>query len=267
MKNSSGQLNIYSIPGFRLAAWFSVFLLYLPIIILVWFSFNENRLITIWTRFSLDWYIHAFANYSIQRALYNSLIVAFTAMLVSTLLATMAALVTVHCKYFRGRTAVEFLFGLPLVVPEMITAISSLAFFTLIGLRLGLLNVILTHIVFCFPFAYYPICARLAGIDRSFSEVAQDLYATDWKEFWYVTFPLLKSGITAGAMLAFIVSLDDFIITSFVASPGSTTLPVYIYGMIAKGITPEINAISSVLLLLSILFVGASTFLTQGSKV
>ena len=156
---------------------------------------------------------------------------------------------------FRGQDAIGGLIALPLVVPEIVTAVATLLFFVLIGIRLGLTSLIIAHTVFCLPFAYLPVRARLEGMDPLLEEAAADLYATRLATFRRITLPLLWPGILSGAMLAFIISLDDFVISYFVAGAGSTTLPVYIFGMIRIGITPEVNAVSAMMLLISILFV------------
>ena len=147
---------------------------------------------------------------------------------------------------------------LPLMVPEVVTAIATLSLFSAIGLSLGIGNVVIAHSVFCIPFAFLPIRARLAGMDQSLEQAARDLYANDWQAFRRVTLPLLAPGVLSGAMLAFIISIDDFIITLMVAEAGTTTLPLYIYGMVRIGISPEVNAVSTVLLGLSVLFVALS---------
>jgi spermidine/putrescine transport system permease protein len=144
------------------------------------------------------------------------------------------------------------------MVPEIVTAVASLVFFVLVGVPLGLGSIMLAHTVFCIPFAYLPISARLEGVESYYEEAARDLYADGWRAFVHVTFPLLLPGVIAGFMLAFIISLDDFIITNFVAGPGSTTLPLAIYGLVRTGLTPEINAISTLLLLVSVMFVTIS---------
>jgi spermidine/putrescine transport system permease protein len=232
--------------------------LYIPIVILVVLSFNANRSATIWTGFSLDWYPVVLGNADILRSARNSLIVAVTASLAATLLAIPAAL-AMRSGRFSGKTAASAVIALPLLVPEIVTAVATLLFFVAIGLRLGLLSVVIAHTVFCIPFAYLPIRARLEGMDPALAEAAADLYAGPWRAFRRVTLPLLWPGVLSGLMLAFIVSLDDFVITSFVAGAGATTLPLYIYGMIRIGVTPEVNAISSFMLLISIAFVSLST--------
>lgn len=229
--------------------------LYGPILVIAVYSFNAIRSITVWGGFSLEWYHKAFANELIQRAALNSLMVALAAATVATVFATAAALAMVRGGRFRGKEAVFGVISLPLLVPEIVTAVASLVFFVLIGLPLGLSTVMLAHTVFCIPFAYLPIAARIEGIEPYYEEAARDLYADEWRAFRYVLLPLFLPGILAGFMLAFIISLDDFIITNFVAGPGATTLPLAIYGLVRTGFTPEINAISTLLLLVSIFFV------------
>ena len=160
--------------------------------------------------------------------------------------------------------------NLPLMVPEIVTAIATLIFFALLnnalGITLGLGNLMIAHAVFCIPFAYLPIRARLEDMDRTLEQAAADLYATPWKAFQRITLPLLVPGIAAGAMLAFIVSFDDVIITAFVAGPGETTLPIYIFGAIRRGVTPEINAISTIVLAVSVMFVTLFYFVSRRGR-
>jgi spermidine/putrescine transport system permease protein len=243
--------------GARPIAWLFFLYLYAPIAVLIALSFNAGRQATIWEGFGLDWYGVVLGNADLVRALRNSLIVAGSATLCATALATLAALGMDRAR-FRGAALVHALIGLPLVVPEIVTAVASLLFFLLIGLRLGLGTVILAHIVFCVPFAYLPIRARLDGMDPMLAEAAMDLYADRRRTFRRITLPLLWPGIMAGSMLAFIISLDDFVITYFVSGAGATTLPVYIFGMIRIGISPEVNAVSALMLMVSIACVALS---------
>lgn len=253
---------LWRFPGlFWVMVLFLAFL-YVPIFVLVALSFNANQVATIWTGFSLDWYGVVLNNPNILRATQNSLVVATTSTLISTIVATAAA-VGMAGRRFRGQSVFNGLVGLPLLVPEIVTAVASLLFFLAIGLQLGLLTVIVAHTVFCIPFAYLPIRARLEGLDPRLIEASADLYANPWRTFRRVTLPLLIPGIVSGAMLAFITSMDDFVITFFVAGAGATTLPVYIFGMIRIGITPEVNAISTLLLAVSVLFVTVSFLIGQ----
>jgi spermidine/putrescine transport system permease protein len=256
--NREKRFVIGQFPGFGLTAWTFLFYLYVPIVILVFFSFNSARSATVWEGFSLNWYMKALANDDVQRAAVNSLIVAVTATLAATAAAVLAALVLARSGKFRGQGVTYGVLLLPMTMPEIVTAVATLSFFTAIQLNLGLGRVIIAHTVFCIPFAFLPIRARLQGMDTTLEQAAQDLYANEWQSFRYVTLPLLMPGIVSGAMLSFIISIDDFIITLMVAPAGSTTLPLYIYGMVRMGVTPEVNALSTVMLVVSIFFVSAS---------
>jgi spermidine/putrescine transport system permease protein len=247
-------------PGSGATAAFFFAYLYLPILVLIALSFNENRTATIWTGFSLRWFATAFDNPAVVQGVENSLTVAVIATIMSTFVATVAAVGM--DKRFRGQNAVNAFIALPLVVPEIVTAVATLLFFAVVGIKLSLITVIIAHTVFCIPFAYLPIRARIEGLDPLLREAAMDLYADELRTFRRVTLPLLWPGILAGAMLAFIISLDDFVITYFVAGAGASTLPIYIYGLIRIGVSPEVNAVSAVMLVISILFVSLS-FLLQ----
>ena len=251
-----------------LGTWtvFFFIFLYLPIVVLVFYSFNANRMVMTWGGFGIDWYLKAFENEGIQKAVWNSLIVAVVATFFATAIATIGALVLARGGNFRGKTVSLGLITLPLMVPEIVTAVAVLIFFSAIGMNWGLGNVIIAHITFCIPFAFMPIRARLEGMDTSMEQAARDLYASEWETFRYVTAPLLMPGIVAGAMLAFVISMDDFIITLMVGGAGTTTLPVYIYSMIRRGLTPEINAVCTVLLFFSIAIVTAYWIVSKKSQ-
>ena len=257
-QTSTKALDLKYQPGFSQVAWICLVVLYAPIVVLVLFSFNENRSVTVWTEFSLDWYVKAWHNDGIRHAAWISLKVAVIAMLGSTAMATMAALVTTRTQPYRGLNFSVAIINQPLMVPEVVTAVATLIFFAIIKQLTGVTGIgylIIAHTVFCIPFAYMPIRARLEDMDLSLEYAAADLYAPPFKVFWRVTFPLMLPGILAGSMLAFIVSLDDVIITLFVAGPGETTLPLYILGQIRRGVTPEVNAVSTLFLGLSVILV------------
>lgn len=268
MASASRTLDLKYQPGFGTVAVLCLILLYAPIAVLIAFSFNENRSVTIWTQFSLEWYARALRNEGIQNAAWISIQIAVVATIASTIIATMAALATTRGARFRGQGLVYMVLNLPLTVPEIVTAVATLSFFALLrvttGINFGLGNLMLAHTVFCIPFAYLPIRARLEDMDLTLEQAAADLYATPWQAFRRITLPLLMPGIIAGAMLAFIVSFDDVVISYMVAGPGQTTLPIYIFGQIRRGVTPEINAISTLLLGVSILFV--TLFFLLGSR-
>ena len=259
-KKSAKNFVIGRLPGFGTITLLFFLYVYVPLIILMVFSFNAGRSATIWNEFSLEWYIKAFANDDIQRAAINSLIVGITSTAIATIFATLGALVMARGGRFRGQTVSYAVIMLPLMIPEIVTAVATLSFFSAVGLKLGLGNIIVAHTVFCIPFAFLPIRARLQGMDDNMEQAAHDLYANDRQAFRYVTLPLLMPGIISGAMLAFIISIDDVIITLMVAPAGSTTLPLYIYGMVRMGITPEINAVSTVMFIISTLFVTLSYY-------
>ena len=253
MTRSSFQVG--KLPGFGVWTLLVFLYLYAPLVILVIFSFNANRSVTVWRGFTLEWYAEVFANEEIRRAAVTSLTVAGVATVVATTAATLAALVLVRSGRFRGKAVASGLLMTPLMIPEIVTAVATLAFFSALGVSLGVGKLIIAHSVFCIPFAYLPISARLQSMDVSLEAAARDLYADSWRTFRRVTLPLLIPGIVSGAMLAFIISMDDFLITLMVAEAGSTTLPLYIYGLVRVGVTPEVNAVSSVMLLISVTFV------------
>ncbi|MDP2204897.1 MAG: ABC transporter permease [Alphaproteobacteria bacterium] len=245
-----------NMPGFGAITFLGIAFLYLPILAVIIFSFNSGRMITVWEGFSFDWYPRALGNSDLQRAAINSMIVAVGATTIGTVIALCAALALHGDGVPRPlKNASYTMMALPLLVPEIVIAVTTMAFFGALNLRLGLGNVLIAHVVFCIPFAYAPIRARITTIPKSMLEAAKDLYADEWQAFRHVTLPLLAPGIFSGALLAFITSLDDFIITLMVAPPGATTLPVEIYSKVKRGITPEINAAASMLLAVSIFIV------------
>ena len=237
--------------------------LYFPIIVLIAYSFNSGTRSMIWKGFGFNAYAKVFGNEAILGAALNSLIVAFVSTILATMIATAAALALARGGSFKGKTVSFGLTTLPLIVPEIVTAVATLMFFSAIGLNVGLGNLIIAHTVFCIPFAFMPIRARLEGLDTNLEQAACDLYATDWQAFRYVTLPLLMPGILAGATLAFVISIDDFIISLMVSGAGTTTLPVYIYGMIRQGITPEVNAVSSILFAISLVLISVYWFASR----
>jgi spermidine/putrescine transport system permease protein len=252
------KFEVGKLPGFGIWTFLVFTYLYAPLLVLVIFSFNNSRTVTIWSGFSLSWYQRVFASEGIRRAAVTSLTVASIATTVATIIATLAALALVRGGAFRGKRVVMATLMSPLMVPEIVTAVATLALFATLSVSLGVGKVILAHCVFCIPFAYLPIQARLQSMDTTLEQAARDLYANDWRTFRRITLPLMVPGIISGAMLAFIISMDDFIITLFIAEAGTTTLPLYIYGMVRTGVTPEVNAISSIVLAISIVFVVSS---------
>ncbi len=232
--------------------------LYAPLLILVIYAFNANRLVTVWSGFSIEWFARVAGNDDIRAAALNSVIIAIVAAIASTMIATAGALALQRGRLgWIGGVASGFIV-LPLIVPEIVVAITTLIFFSALGMHNGLVNLMIAHTVFCIPFALIPIRARLGELGGSLEEAGRDLYANEWQLFRRILLPLLMPAIAAGGILAFVVSLDDFIISMMVSSAGSTTLPVYVYGMMRLGVTPEVNAISTILLVVSLLFVATA---------
>ena len=251
---------VTDLPGFATIAIIVFLALYAPIAVLVIFSFNAGETPAHWEGFSLEWYRVALQNDAVQAAAITSLEIAFAAALLSTGLATMAALGTTRRKNFKGQTFIYAMINQPLMVPEIVTAVALLLVTAAIKKATGysgLGYLILAHAAFCIPFAYLPIRARLEGMDLTLETAAADLYANPWQCFRRVTLPLLMPGIFAGAMLAFVTSLDDVVITEFIKSPGQDTLPTYMLGQLRRSMKPDLNAISTGLLGLTLILLTA----------
>lgn len=222
--------------------------LYIPLVIVVVYSFNNSRLNAEWVGFTLDWYDKLFHNDEMLTAAGNSLLIALTASLVSTILGTMAGV----AMYRYRLRLLPLLVLAPIAIPEILMGVSLLIFFVLVNFTLGLVSVTLAHIAFCIGFVAIVVRARLAGMDESLTEAARDCGATPWEAFRYVTLPLIMPGVIAGALMAFTLSIDDFVITFFTAGAGTVTLPLQIYSMIKIAVTPEVNAVSTLLMLLTL---------------
>lgn len=248
-------------PGFMAITILCLVILYAPLLVVAVYSFNASPSITIWEGVSLRWYVDVFTgpeSAKFREAAWNSFIIAITAATTATAIATLAATAVLRSGRFRLRTFSLGLISLPLMVPEIVTAVATLIFFNAIAIERGLLTILLAHIAFCIPFAYMPISARMQGIEASYEQAAMDLYATKRQAFTRILMPLMMPGIVSGFLLAFIISLDDFIITNFVKGAGVETLPTAIFGAVKQGIKPNIMAISTLLLLVSIVLVALS---------
>jgi len=219
-------------------------LLHLPVIVLAVFSFNRSRYSVAWTGFTLDWYAQLLQSPDVLAALRTSLLVAGISTVIATALGTLYALALTRGRP-RGRVAFEALVLLPIVTPEIVVGIASLALFAAAGLALGVATITIAHIAFSVSFVVVVVRARLDGMDRALEEAAMTLGATRAAAFRRVTLPLLWPGIVAGALLAFTMSIDDFVITFFVAGPGSSTLPLLVYSMARRTVDPTVNAIST----------------------
>jgi len=251
--------------------------IYLPVLILIIFSFNNTRSVAVFTGFSTEWYVKLASNTELLRAARNSLLVGIITTVVSTAIGTLTALAMDRYR-FKLRTTFDANLYLPIVIPEIVMGISLLLFFNQalfpflqsalgISLSTGLPTITISHIAFDIPFVYVIVRARLADFDRTLEEAAADLGADEWKTFQRVTLPLLMPGIIGGALMAFTLSLDDYLITVFTKGVQDQTMPLYIYSLVRKGVTPEINALSTALLLGSIGLVGLSLTAQSGGPV
>lgn len=248
-------------PGFLPMAVACLIILYAPLVVVTVYSFNGSTSITTWGGFSWRWYADVFTGPEAPRfkaAAWNSITIAILAATTATAIAVAASLAMIRGGRFRGKSATFALINLPLMVPEIVVAVACLIFFTTIGLTTGYLTILIAHITFCIPFAYLPIAARLQGIEDTYEQAARDLYASRAQAFRLILLPLMMPGILSGFLLAFIISLDDFIITNFVKGAGMETLPTAIFGSVKQGIKPNIMAISTIMLAVSVIFVTLS---------
>jgi len=256
----------FAFPGFRGLTFVCLFILYAPLIVVTIYSFNDSRSITTWEGFSLRWYVDVFVgpdSAKFKSAAFNSFSIALIAATVATVIATSASLAMVRGGSFKLRMPTFGLISLPILVPEIVTAVAILIFFNTIGFTRGYMTVLIAHIAFCIPFAYLPIAARMQGIEGSYEQAAMDLYATRTQAFRRILLPMMMPGIISGFLLAFIISLDDFIITNFVKGAGVETLPTAIFGSVKQGIRPNIMAISTMLLALSTVIVTLSWLVSR----
>lgn len=258
-KNSPGKLVL------ALFALLAFAFLYVPIVVLVVFSFNSARSGASWQGFTLDWYSRMFGNARIIESLLTSLLVAVLATAGAVVIGTLTAMAMERYQ-FKAKTFWDGMLYMPVIIPEIVAGISLLLFFAFVNVERGLFTLVVSHIAFTMPFVYLTVRARLADFDRSVEEAAQDLGANEWITFTRVTLPLLMPGVISGALLAFTLSLDDFVISFFVNGKGWQTLPVYIWGQIRRGVTPEINAISTLMLVFSIGLVILSQLLQRREK-
>ena len=233
--------------------------LYLPLVIVVVYSFNDSRLNAEWVGFTLDWYRKLAHNEEMQQAAANSLVIGFVTSLVSTVLGTMAG-VAMHKYKLR---LLPILVLTPIAIPEILMGVSLLIFFVLLNFSLGLVSVTLAHIAFCIGFVAIVVRSRLAGMDESLTEAARDCGASPWQSFRFVTLPLIMPGVIAGALMAFTLSIDDFVITFFTSGPDTITFPVKVYSMLRFSVTPEVNAASTMLILVTIVLM-ALMMIMQG---
>ena len=245
--------------------------LYAPIATLIAFSFNDSRRNIVWNGFTFKYYERAFANESLMLAFGNSLVIALISTAISIVLATFVAILLWRFR-FPGRAPYEGAMALPIVIPEICMGVAMLAFFARIGWPtdlpwpLNLSQIIIAHISFSFPFAAVVIQARLAGFNREEEEAAMDLGANQWQTYRDVLLPYLKPGLIAGALLAFTLSLDDFVITFFTSGPDTVTFPVKVYSMVRFSVTPEVNAASTILILMTVVLTAIALYLQNQER-
>ena len=233
--------------------------LFLPIIVIVIFSFNTSKMNVTFEGFTIKWYISMFSNRTLMEAFTNTLFIGIVSTLASGVIGTLAAVGMNRFK-FKGKKIIEMLLYIPVVIPEIVLGISLLSVFSMISMSLGLVTIILAHITFSVPFVIITVRARLSGFDKSIEEAAMDLGANRFKTFIKITLPIIAPGVLSGAMLAFTLSLDDVVISFFTAGPGSNTLPLKIFSMVKTGVTPEVNALSTLIMIVTIIGLGSVTF-------
>ncbi len=251
-------------------SWFNVVsvalglaFLYLPILLLVIYSFNESRLVTVWAGFSTKWYGSLFHNQALLDAAWVTLRVALLSATVATILGTMAAIALVRFGRFTGRTLFSGMIYAPLVMPDVIIGLSLLLLFVAINFTRGFWTIVVAHITFSLCFVAVVVQSRLVTFDRALEEAALDLGCPPAKTFFQITLPLIAPAVIAGWMLAFTLSLDDLVIASFTTGPGATTLPMKIYSQVRLGVTPEINAVSTIMIALVAVGVLAASIITK----
>lgn len=235
--------------------------LYVPLAIVVIYSFNDSQLNAEWVGFTLDWYRKLFADEEMLQAAGNSLAIALTSSVVSTVLGTMAGF-ALHRYKIR---LLQILVLTPIAIPEILVGVSLLIFFVMLNLTLGMLSITLAHIAFSLGFVAIVVRSRLSGMDESLTEAARDCGATPWQAFRRVTLPLIMPGVVAGALMAFTLSIDDFVITFFTAGANTQTLPLQIYSMIKIAVTPEVNAVSTLLMGVTLCLIVIASKLAPGA--
>jgi spermidine/putrescine transport system permease protein len=235
--------------------------LYSPIVTLIAFSFNTDKRGVIWRGFTWDNYVKAWNNVALQEAMINSLAIAVISTIIATVIGSMAALFLWRFR-FPFKAAYEGVMALPIVIPEICMGVSLLLFFIYTGMMewsvgmpwpINLINIIIAHVAFCFPFVAVVVRSRLVGFNRQLEEASKDLGASEWQTFWNVIVPFMMPGLVAGALLAFTLSLDDFVITFFTSGPETGTFPVKVNSLVRRGVSPEINAASTVLIVITVI--------------
>ncbi len=227
-------------------------LTYLPIVVVVVFSFNDSKMFVSWEGFSWRWYKELFRDSALLEALGNSLILGFTSCVIAGVIGTLGAIGMVRVN-FKSKGMIEYLSTIPIMVPEIILGMAFMSFFTLLKLPFGMLTLVIAHVSFSIPYVFMMVKARLAGIDKSMEEAARDLGASPVRTFWDITWPLIAPAVLTGCLLAFAMSFDDVVISIFINGATLSTLPIKVYTQIKTGVTPEINALCTIILAVVIL--------------
>ena len=235
---------------------------YLPLLIVVVFSFNDSKLTVGWKGFTLRWYQALFRNEALMEALGNSILLGVLSCLFAAVIGTLGAIGMARV-HFKTKGMMEYLSTIPMIVPEIILAMAFMAFFSTLGLPFGMVTLVIAHTAFCIPYVFMMVKARLVGIDKSLEEAARDLGASPARTFWDITLPLIMPAVLSGCILAFAMSFDDVVISLFVTGPTLSTLPIKVYTQLKTGVTPEINALCTVILLVVILGLFIYSFLTS----
>jgi len=253
----------------RLLQWTSVLyatlvylFLYIPIVVLIAFSFNDSKLNVVWTGFTLKWYASLFHDGDIINAFQTSLMLAIISTVISTMVGTITA-VGMYRYNFKGKSVLDGLLYIPILIPEIVMGVSLLALFSMVSIPTGFTTLLISHVAFSVPFVVIVLKARLDGFDKSIEEAAMDLGANEWQTFTRILLPIIMPGIISGALLAFTLSLDDVIISFFVSGPDSMTLPLKIFSMVKFGVTPTINALSTLLLVVTLVLVIVTEYLNK----
>lgn len=264
VQSSSGSPSGLGVTRAVLGLWTGgvLLFLYLPVLVLVVYSFNASRLNVVWEGFTFGWYREVWSNGPLWQAARNSLVVALVTTLVSVVLGTVGGWL-LHRYRFRGGGAIETLAAIPMVMPEILMGISLLILFAAAGMELGFTTVIIGHVTFCFPFVLVAVRARLQGLDPALEEAALDLGATPFQAFWRVIVPNLQPAIVAGGLMAFTLSWDELIVTFFTTSAASATLPIRVFGMAKVGLNPMLNALSALFVIVTVAFVLFSAYLKR----
>lgn len=238
---------------------------YLPIVMVVVFSFNDSKLPVAWKGFTLRWYEELLRDAALREALANSIILGLVSCAAAAVIGTLGAIGMARVNY-KSKGMMEYLSTIPIMVPEIILGMVFMAFFSLLGLPFGMVTLVIAHTAFCIPYVFMMVKARLVGIDKSLEEAARDLGASPARTFWDITLPLIMPAVASGCLLAFAMSFDDVVISIFVNGPKISTLPIKVYTQLKTGVTPEINALCTVILAAVVLIMIVTSFFQRKEK-